>query len=49
MAQPALLRRMAEIDTIAGYMGPAEFRAGIARWQAQWQALVDEIGLQPEG
>ncbi|MDO9707351.1 Bug family tripartite tricarboxylate transporter substrate binding protein [Paracraurococcus lichenis] len=49
MQRPEVLRRMAETDTIAQYLGPEEFRADIAAYQAFWQGLVDRLGLTVEG
>ncbi|TCZ66595.1 Bug family tripartite tricarboxylate transporter substrate binding protein [Roseicella aquatilis] len=49
MAKPEVLRRMAETDTIAQYLGPAEFKADIEAYLRFWQGLVDRLGLTAEG
>jgi tripartite-type tricarboxylate transporter receptor subunit TctC len=42
---PAMQRRLLEIDTIPGYLGPAEFREDIIRSMRDWEALVNELNL----
>jgi tripartite-type tricarboxylate transporter receptor subunit TctC len=42
---PAMQRRLLEIDTIPGYLGPAEFREDIIRSMRDWEALVSELNL----
>jgi tripartite-type tricarboxylate transporter receptor subunit TctC len=49
MTRPEVLRRLAEMDTIALYLGPAEFRQDVADYMRFWSALVDQIGLSAEG
>lgn len=49
MQRPDVLRRLAEMDTIPQYLGPAEFRADIEQYQRFWQGLVDRLGLTVEG
>jgi tripartite-type tricarboxylate transporter receptor subunit TctC len=46
---PAMQRRLLEIDTIPGYLGPEEFREDIARAMRDWQALVTELNLSIQG
>lgn len=46
---PDMQRRLLEIDTIPGYLGPAEFREDIIRSMRDWQALVDELNLSIQG
>jgi tripartite-type tricarboxylate transporter receptor subunit TctC len=48
MTRPEVLRRLAEMDTIALYLGPAEFREDVARYMRFWSALVDQIGLSAD-
>jgi tripartite-type tricarboxylate transporter receptor subunit TctC len=49
MTRPEVQQRLAETDTIAQYLGPAEFKADVASYMAFWQALVDRMGLSVEG
>jgi tripartite-type tricarboxylate transporter receptor subunit TctC len=49
MASPEVLRRLAEMDTIAQYLGPEAFRADVAGYLRFWSGLVDRIGLSAEG
>jgi tripartite-type tricarboxylate transporter receptor subunit TctC len=49
MTRPEVLKRLAEMDTIADYMGPEEFRQDIAQYMRFWSALVDRMGLSAEG
>ena len=49
MTRPEVLRKLTEMDTIAQYLGPAEFKADVAGYMAFWQALVDRMGLTVEG
>ncbi len=49
MERPEVLRRLAEMDTIAQYLGPEAFRADVASYMAFWSALVDRMGLSVEG
>jgi tripartite-type tricarboxylate transporter receptor subunit TctC len=49
MTRPEVLRRLAEMDTIALYLGPAEFKEDVASYMRFWSALVDQIGLSAEG
>jgi tripartite-type tricarboxylate transporter receptor subunit TctC len=49
MARPELLRRLAEMDTIAQYLGPAEFRADIEAYLRFWSGLVERLNLTAEG
>lgn len=49
MTRPEVLRKLAEMDTIAQYLPPAEFKADVASYLAFWQGLVDRIGLTAEG
>jgi tripartite-type tricarboxylate transporter receptor subunit TctC len=49
MERPEVLRRLAEMDTIAQYLGPAEFKADVASYMAFWSALVERMGLTVEG
>jgi tripartite-type tricarboxylate transporter receptor subunit TctC len=49
MTRPEVLRRLAETDTIAQYLGPAEFKADVASYMAFWSALVERMGLSVEG
>jgi len=49
MARPDVLRRLAEMDTIAQYLGPVEFRADVDAYRRFWQGLVDRLGLTAEG
>jgi tripartite-type tricarboxylate transporter receptor subunit TctC len=46
---PDFQRRLLEIDTIPGYLGPEEFREDIARSMRDWQALVTELNLSIQG
>jgi len=49
MARPELLRRLAEMDTIPQYLGPAEFRADIEAYLRFWTGLVERLNLTAEG
>jgi len=49
MTRPEVLSRMAEMDTIAGYMPPQQFREDVASYLAFWQQLVDRLGISAEG
>lgn len=49
MTRPAVLQRLAETDTIAQYLGPAEFREDVANYLRFWTALVERTGLRVEG
>ena len=49
MTRPEVLRRLAEMDTIAQYLGPAEFREDVATYMRFWSALVERMGLTVEG
>jgi tripartite-type tricarboxylate transporter receptor subunit TctC len=46
---PDMQRRLLDIDTIPGHLGPAEFREDIIRSMRDWQALVDELNLSVQG
>ncbi|NOG73886.1 tripartite tricarboxylate transporter substrate binding protein [Roseicella sp. DB1501] len=49
MAQPEVLRRLAEMDTIAQYLDPVAFGADVAAYLRFWQGLVDRLNLTAEG
>jgi tripartite-type tricarboxylate transporter receptor subunit TctC len=49
MTRPEVLRRLAETDTIAEYLGPEDFRADVLRYQRFWTGLVERMGLAVEG
>ncbi len=49
MHQPDVLRRLAEMDTIAQYLAPDAFRADIAQYLRFWSGLVERMGLTAEG
>jgi len=49
MTRPEVLSRMAEMDTIAEYMPPQQFREDVASYLAFWQQLVDRLGISAEG
>jgi tripartite-type tricarboxylate transporter receptor subunit TctC len=49
MGRPEVLRRLAEMDTIAQYLPPAEFREDVADYMRFWSDLVDRMGLRVEG
>ena len=49
MGRPEVLRRLAEMDTIAQYLPPAEFREDVADYMRFWSGLVDRMGLRVEG
>lgn len=49
MANPAVLRRLTEMDTIPGYLPPAEFRAEITAQLAEWSALATAMNLTVDG
>ncbi len=49
MTRPAVLQRLAETDTIAQYLGPAEFREDVANYLRFWTGLVERTGLRVEG
>lgn len=49
MTRPEVLRKLAEMDTIAQYLPPAEFKADVTGYMAFWQGLVDRMGLSVEG
>ena len=49
MGRPEVLRRLAEMDTIAQYLPPAEFREDVASYMRFWSDLVDRMGLRVEG
>ncbi len=49
MTRPEVLRRLAEMDTIAQYLGPAEFREDVATYMGFWSGLVERMGLTVEG
>ncbi len=44
-----VLRRLAEMDTIAQRLPAAEFREDIASYMRFWSDLVDRMGLRVEG
>lgn len=46
---PSMQRRLLEIDTIPGYLGPAEFREDIIRSLRDWERLVSELNLSIQG
>jgi len=46
---PAMQRRLLEIDTIPGYLGPVEFREDIIRSLRDWERLVAELNLSIQG
>ncbi len=47
--RPQVLQRLAEKDTIAQYLDPAEFREDIAAYLRFWSGLVERTGLRVEG
>ncbi len=49
MGRPEVLRRLAEMDTIAQYLPPAEFREDVASYMRFWSDLVERMGLRVEG
>ncbi len=49
METPAILARLAELDTIPQYLGPDAFREDIARSLRDWTALVTELNLSVQG
>lgn len=49
MTRPAVLARLAELDTIAAYLPPAAYRSELAEYMGFWSALVERIGLTVEG
>jgi tripartite-type tricarboxylate transporter receptor subunit TctC len=49
MADPPLLRRFLEMDTLPGYLGPAEFEADIARVLRDWTELATAMNLTLDG
>ncbi|WP_424811548.1 Bug family tripartite tricarboxylate transporter substrate binding protein [Roseococcus sp. YIM B11640] len=49
MTRPAVLARLAELDTIAAYLPPAAYRAELAEYMQFWSGLVERIGLTVEG
>ena len=49
MVRPALLERLQAMDTLAGYLGPAEFRAEIAAQLEEWRGLAAQMNLTVEG
>ena len=49
MTRPEVLRRLAGMDTIVQYLGPAEFQQDIAQYMRFWFGLVERMGLSAEG
>ena len=49
MANAAFQRRLLEIDTIPGWLGPEEFRAEIALQLKEWSDLATAMNLSVEG
>jgi tripartite-type tricarboxylate transporter receptor subunit TctC len=49
METPAVLARLAEIDTIPQYLGPDAFRDDIARALRDWTVLATELNLSVQG
>ena len=49
MERPEVLKRLAEMDTIPQYLGPAEFRADIEAYLRFWTGLVERLNLTAEG
>ena len=49
MTRPEVLRKLAEMDTIAQYLGPAAFREDVASYMRFWSDLVERMGLTVEG
>ena len=49
MGRPEVLQRLAEMDTIAQYLPPAELREDVASYMRFWSGLVDRMGLRVEG
>ncbi|WP_135467140.1 Bug family tripartite tricarboxylate transporter substrate binding protein [Crenalkalicoccus roseus] len=49
MAREDINRRLREMDTLPGYMGPAEFREHIARVWQEWEALATSMNLTVDG
>ncbi len=49
MARPDVLRRLAELDTIAAWLGPEDFRTDIATYMRFWSELVTRMNLSAEG
>ena len=49
MRQEGVLRRLQEMDTLAGYLPPAEFKAEMATQLQQWTALATAMNLTVDG
>jgi tripartite-type tricarboxylate transporter receptor subunit TctC len=49
MTWPPVLQRLADTDTIAQYLGPAEFHEDVAAYLRFWSGLVERTGLRVEG
>ena len=49
MTRPEVLAKLREMDTIAQYLPPAEFREDVASYLRFWSALVERMGLSAEG
>ncbi|MDN3567765.1 tripartite tricarboxylate transporter substrate binding protein [Paeniroseomonas aquatica] len=49
MRREAVVRRLLEIDTLPGWLGPVEFRAEIAAQLAEWTELATAMNLTVDG
>ena len=49
MHLPHVLARLLELDTLAQYLGPDEFRRDVEDYLAFWTALVERTGITAEG
>ncbi|MBL6456173.1 tripartite tricarboxylate transporter substrate binding protein [Belnapia sp. T6] len=49
MRNEAVLRRLQDMDTLAGYLPPAEFKAEMAVQLRQWTELAESMNLSVDG